>query len=104
MLKQQGDVGEGMGLLRTRYGEPSSTGCAGTSSWILHGSLVTEIDRWEFETYWPFRLLVGEQSIVSGLSIKRIEVGFRIFASNFDVVGLSLTLNWEGRRWSDSQG
>ena len=24
-----------MGSRRTRYGEPSSTGCAGTSSWIL---------------------------------------------------------------------
>lgn len=46
-------------VVRTRYGETSWTGCAGTSSWTLRSVLSA---RWSIAlsqlTYWPWRLIL----------------------------------------------
>jgi hypothetical protein len=56
---------------RTRYGEPSSTGCAETSSWILLTNIISigHIENVNGNTYSPLRLL-SKISLVCGLRLK----------------------------------
>ena len=46
-------------VMRTRFGGSSWTGCAGTSSWILHSCINILAVTSEFlSTYWPWRRLL----------------------------------------------